>query len=204
MRTSGGTSFKAPSFNALYFPLFGNATTQPEYGTNVELGLAYTQGTQELTLKRFQNRIKGFITTLPVVANIPYAKIEGWTVAYNRESGALNYRVALDLLDARNEATNLKLIRRADRQLTAGVDYTTGVWKLGAALLAASERFDNAANTLRLEGYTTLDVSADYTLAKDWTLQARLNNLTDAVYQTANGFNQAGRTVYFTVRYQPK
>ncbi len=201
---SYGTSFKAPSFNTLYFPAFGNATTQPEYGTNIELGVAYAQGDQELTLTRFQNRIKGFITTLPVVANIPYARIEGWTLAYNRQSGALNYRAALDLLDARNEATNLKLIRRADQQLTAGLDYTTGAWKLGTSLLVASERFDNAANTLRLDGYTTLDLSADYAVAKNWTLQARLNNVTDAVYQTANGYNQAGRAAYFTLRYQPQ
>ena len=201
---SYGTSFKAPSFNALYFPLFGNTTTQPEYGTHVELGVAYVQGAQELTLTRFQNRIKGFITTLPVVANIPYARIEGWTWGYNRQTGALNYRASLDFLDARNETTGLKLVRRADQQLTAGVDYTTGAWKLGTALLVASERFDNAANTLQLAGYTTLDVSADYAVTKNWTLQGRLNNATDTVYQTANGFNQAGRSVYFTLRYQPQ
>ena len=204
MHGSYGTSFKAPSFNALYFPAFGNPTTQPEQGTNVELGLAYAQGNHEVALTRFQNRIKGFITTTPVVANIPYAKIEGWTLAYNRQSAALGYRIALDLLDARNELTNLKLIRRADQQISAGLDYSTGAWKFGASVLAVSERFDNAANTLRLDGYSTVDLSVQYALAKNWSLQARLNNVADTVYQTANGFNQPGRSAYVTLRFQPQ
>ena len=204
---SYGTSFKAPNFNQLYFvsPFFnGNPNLRPERGQNTELGLAYTLGTHDIKLTYFQSRITDLIVTAPAVANAASARIAGWTLAYEGQMAALTFRAALDLLDARNEATNLKLIRRADQQLTAGLDYTTGAWKLGTSLLVASERFDNAANTLRLDGYTTLDLSADYAVAKNWTLQARLNNVTDAVYQTANGYNQAGRAAYFTLRYQPQ
>ncbi len=202
-----GSSFKAPTFNQLYFvsPFFnGNPSTQPEYGRSSELGVAYTAGADEVKLTHFANRIKGFINATTVVTNVPYARIEGWTLAYEGQRDAWTWRAALDLLDARNELTQLKLPRRADRQLTAGVDYAVGAWKFGTTLLAASNRFDNAANTVPLGGYATVDIHADYALAKDWSVQARINNLGDKPYETAAGYNQAGRSTYVTLRYQPK
>lgn len=204
---SYGTSFKAPTFNQLFFVssfFTGNPTTQPERGRNTELGLSYTAGVHELKLLRFDNRIRGFITTDPVVANVPRARIEGWTLGYEGQAGAFSLHAALDLLDARNELNGLKLARRADQQLTAGVDYAVGAWRLGASLLAVSDRFDNAANTTRLGGFATTDLYANYAVSKDWSVQARLNNLADKQYETAKGFNQPGRAVFVTLRYQPK
>ena len=201
---SYGTSFKAPSFNTLYFPGFGNATTQPEEGHNREVGLAYTLGTQEYKLVRFDNRIQGFITLQPVVTSIPRARIEGWTLSYSGQFDALGLRAALDLMEARDEATGRMLARRADEQLILGADYRRGGWKYGVTLLAASERYDNATNTIYLGGFGTLDAHVDYALSKDWSLQARLNNLGDKVYQTVNGYNQQGRAAYLTLRWAPR
>jgi vitamin B12 transporter len=201
---SYGTSFKAPSFNQLYYPGFGNTTTQPEEGRNREIGLAYTPGTQAYQAVYFDNRIKGFITTQPAVANIPRARIQGWTLSYKGQFNALDLRATLDLLDARNEVTDKKLRRRADEQLVLGADYRTGAWKYGATVLAASERYDNDANTVELPGYATLDTYVDYALNPDWSVQARLNNLGDKAYQTANGYNQPGRAGYLTLRWAPR
>lgn len=201
---SYGTSFKAPSFNQLYYPGFGNTTTQPEEGRNREVGLAYTPGTQAYQAVYFDNRIKGFITTQPAVANIPRARIQGWTLSYNGQFDALDLRATLDLLDARNEVTGKKLRRRADEQLVLGAGYRAGAWKYGTTVLAASERYDNDANTIELSGYTTLDLHVDYALNPDWSVQARLNNLGDKVYQTADGYNQQGRAGYLTLRWAPR
>lgn len=201
---SYGTSFKAPSFNALYFPVLGNATTQPEKGRNREVGLAYTPGMQEYKVVYFDNKIQGFITTQPVVTNIPRARIQGWTLSYNGQFDALGLRAVLDLLEARDVATGRMLQRRADEQLILGVDYRAGAWKYGATLLTASERYDNVMNTIYLPGFGTLDAHVDYALTKDWSVQARLNNLGDKVYQTANGYNQQGRAAYLTLRWAPR
>ncbi|SEA21866.1 TonB-dependent receptor domain-containing protein [Acidovorax soli] len=199
-----GTSFKAPSFNQLYYPGFGNPNLQPERGRNAELGLSYMMGLHEFKFVRFDNRIRGFITGTTLPANVPRARIEGWTLGYDAQLGVWGLHAALDLLDARNTQNGRKLPRRADEQLTASLDYATGAWKLGGTLLAVSERFDDTANRVRLSGFATLDLHADHALSRDWTLQARLNNLADKQYQTANGFNQPGRAVYLTLRYQPK
>jgi vitamin B12 transporter len=201
---SYGTSFKAPSFNTLYFPGFGNPTTQPERGRSAEIGATYDLGNHEFKLVRFESRIRGFITNTPVVVNIPRASIEGWTLSYFGQTGRWSFRTALDLLDARNALTNRKLPRRADEQLTAGVEYGVQAWKLGASVLAVSDRFDDVPNAVRLGGFVTADLHADYAVAKDWTIQARLNNIGDKNYQTASGYNQAGRAAYVTLRWQPK
>lgn len=201
---SYGTSFKAPSFNQLYYPQYGNATTQPETGRNAELSVNYTQGTHDFKLTRFDQRIRGFITDFPVVTNIPRAHIQGWTLAYQAELGNTNLRASLDLLDAQNVLTGKKLPRRADQQLTLGMDTRVGNWTLGGDLVSVSKRFDDAANKIELAPFATLDLYANYRINKDWFIQAKVNNLTDKQYELANGYNQPGRSLLVTFKYQPK
>lgn len=206
---SYGTSFKVPSFNTLYWfdpvptNFQGNATTQPERGENAELGASLALGDQLLTVVHYENRIQGFITKQPTVSNIPYVKLDGWTLALQGEAGAWTYRTALDFLDARNEQTGKKLVRRPDLQLSSTASYVVGNWTLGATLLSTSDTFDNATNTVSLGGYTTLDVFASRKIRKDWALEGRVINLGDKFYQTALGYNQSGRAAYVTLRYQP-
>ncbi|MDO8906632.1 TonB-dependent receptor domain-containing protein [Hydrogenophaga sp.] len=202
-----GTSFKMPSFNTLYYvsPFFnGNPTTQPERGKNSEVGLTYNRGLHEVKLTRFDNRVRGFITTQPVVLNVPRARMEGWSLGYTGSAGVWKWNANLELLDARNETNRLKLQRRADETLTLALDRQSGAWTWGGSLLAVSDRFDNAANTVRLPGFATLDLYAVYRVQKDWSLNLRLNNLADKVYETARGYNQPGRAAYFTLDWKPQ
>jgi vitamin B12 transporter len=78
------------------------------------------------------------------------------------------------------------------------------MWKWGGSFIATSDTFDNATNTQSLGGYATLDVHALYAASSDWTVLARIINVGDKFYQTANGYNQPGRAAYVTLRYQPK
>lgn len=201
---SYGTSFVAPSFNQLYFPGFGNPALQPEEGKNYDLALTWSQDGQEVKLVRFDNRIQGFMTNTTLPQNIPRARIEGWTLEYGGSFGRLALRAALDLLDPRNELNGRRLPRRAEQQATLGADWQQGPWRFGASVLAAGERYDDAANLNKLGGYATVDLYADWQLAPDWSLQAKVNNLADREYETAMGYNQPGRAFYVTVRWQPK
>jgi vitamin B12 transporter len=65
-------------------------------------------------------------------------------------------------------------------------------------------RFDNADNTRALDAYTVVDLHATWQFAPALSLQAKLNNLTDRVYETTYGYNQPGRSLYLTLRWQPK
>jgi len=204
VNVSHGTTFVAPSFNQLYFPGFGNAALQPERGKNTDLGVTWTSGDHEVKLVRFDNKIRGYMTNTTLPINIPRSRIEGWTLGYEGKAGPVALRASYDALDPRNELNGRLLPRRARNQATLGADYATGAWRFGGSLLAVGSRFDDAANTRTLGGYSTLDLYADYAFARDWSVQAKVNNLTDRVYETAYGYNQAGRAAYVTLRWQPK
>ncbi len=206
VNTSYGTSFVAPSFNQLYFPGFGNVLLQPERGRNTDVGLTYSQSGHQLKLVYFRNKIKGFITSTTLAANIPQAEIDGWTLSYDGKVGNFSLNASLDALDPRNKLTDKLLPRRNKDQLSLAVDYTNGRWGAGSSLLKAGARFDDVANTAarRLDGYTTMDAYLQYQIQPDWSVQAKVNNLTNADYQTLFGFNQPKRTFLVSLSYQPK
>lgn len=201
---SQGTSFVAPSFNQLYFPGFGNPALQPERSKTNEAGVTWEQGGHQVKLVRFDTRIRGFMTNTTLPVNIPRARIDGWTLSYDGKWDALDLNANLELLDPRNEVTRRMLPRRARHQLALAAGYRLGDWRFGTSLLHVGDRFDDTANTRRLDSYTTLDLSADWNFARDWTAQAKVNNLTDRKYETAYGYHQPGRGVYLTLRWQPK
>lgn len=204
VHASHGTSFVAPSFNQLYFPNFGNPALQPERGRNTDVGVSWSAAGHELKLVRFDNRIRGFITSTTAPANVPKARIDGWTLGYAGKLDALTLHASLDALDPRNELSGKQLPRRAKRQATVGSDHESGAWRFGASLLHVGERFDDAANARPLAAYTVADVYAHWQFAKDWSAQAKLNNLTNRQYETAHGYNQPARGVYLTLRWTPR
>ena len=201
---SHGTSFVAPSFNQLYFPRFGNPLLQPEKGRNTDLGLAWKTQSHEVKLVRYDNKIRGYITNTTVAANIPQSRIKGFTLGYAAQMDRLTVNTSVDALNPRNELNGRQLPRRARIHAAVNVDYDFGAWKGGASVLQVGQRFDDTANTQRLPGYATLDLHASYPLAADWTVQAALNNVTNKSYETALGYNQPGRSLFVTVRWQPK
>ena len=210
VHASHGTSFVAPSFNQLYFPGFGNPDLAPERGRNTDLGVTWTSGVHEVKLVRFDNRLEDLIVNaagpsgLLMPLNVQRARIEGWSLGYAGKLDRTTLRADLELLDPRNESTGRQLQRRAREQLTLGADHAVGAWRFGGSLLAVGHRFDDTANTRRLGGYTTVDLFTDWQFARDLALQLRLNNLADKHYETAFGYNQPGRAVYATLRWQPK
>lgn len=204
VNASYGTSFVAPSFNQLYYPGYSNALLQPEQGKNLDLGVTYSEKGQTVKLVRFDNKIRGFITNTTSPANIPRARIEGWTLSYDGAFDALNLHASLDALDARNELTGKALPRRASSQFSLGADYRLGAWSFGGNLLRVGSRFDDVKNAVALASYVTADVFVSHSINKDLQVQAKINNLANKTYETAAGYNQAGRAVYLTLRYALK
>ena len=141
-------------------------------------------------------------TTLPV--NVPRARIDGWTLGYEGRLADVALRANFEHLDPRNEVNGRQLPRRAKRQVNLGADWKHGAWGFGGALLHVGSRFDDAANTRALPAYATLDLHVDRQLAPQWSLQAKVNNLTDREYETATGYRQPGRQLFVTLRWQAK
>jgi vitamin B12 transporter len=203
VNASYGTSFVAPSFNQLYFPGFGNTSLQPEKGRNSDFGVTWSDARHSVKFVKYDNRIRGFITSATLPVNIPQARIDGITLAYGGTFGGLTLSASADALNPRNELTGARLPRRSNRQMRGAADYTVGAWTFGGTVLRVGESFNDANSTQKLEGYTVGDVYANYRFSKDWNVQAKINNVTAKVYETILGYNQPGRGIFVTLRWQP-
>ena len=197
---SYGTSFVAPSFNQLYFPGFGNPNLLPEEGRHAELSLRWVAAGHQVRAAYFANRIRGYISSGPAPANIPRTRIDGTSLSYEARIENWTLAASADHANPRNDTAGSasfgkQLPRRARDSAKASADVTWGAWSLGGSVGAFGERFDNGTNTLRVAGYGTLDLRADWRVAREWTLGLRLNN------ETVYGYNQPGREAYLTLRY---
>ena len=65
-------------------------------------------------------------------------------------------------------------------------------------------RYDDVANLNRLGGYTLWHLTASRQLAPEWSLQMRLNNLTDKRYELARSYANEGRSIYVGLRWAPQ
>jgi vitamin B12 transporter len=193
---SAGTSYVVPSFNQLYYPGFGSPTLQPEEGLHRELSLRYALGSQVTRFAWFDHRLRGYIPAGPRPANVPRAKIEGFSLAHEVELGVWTIAGSGDLLDARDTGTGAPLPRRAREAARFAVERRQGAFKVGATLVHVGERDG-------LSPYTSIDLRADWRAAPDWTLALRLNNAANRRYETVQGYNQAGREWYLALRYSP-
>ena len=206
---SWGSAFKAPTFNELYFPFFGNPSLDPEESDSVELGLAGQQAGIEWSLNAYQTTIDqmiGFDASFSPV-NIAKGRIRGAEAIASTQWAGWDLAANVSALDPENRGHDAnrgnQLPRRAKLMGRLDVDRSLGRWRLGTSLYGEGKRYDDLANRHRLGGFVTVDLRAAYALARDWSLEGKLANLLDKDYQTARLFNQDGRNAMLTVRYAP-
>lgn len=205
-----GTAFKAPTFNELYYPGYGNATLQAEESRSIEFGLSGITGVGSWSLNVYQTDIEELIaydSSIYGPANISQARIRGVEAVYTTQFNDWTINSNLGLLNPENRASGSNkgniLARRAEQSLRLDIDRQFVNYSVGASLLAQGRSFNDLGNNRRLDGFATLDLRAEYGLAKNWLLQGRIENLLDQDYQTAEFFNQTRRGVFITLRYQP-
>jgi vitamin B12 transporter len=213
VRALAGTTFRAPSFNELFYPDFGVASIKPERGRSVELGINWRAGDSEAAATVYQNRVRDLIAYQPVqqacssdptqypfgcAANIGRARLQGVTLSGSQRWGAWRVGATIDFLDAKDLDTGNRLARRAAHQESLTAAYDLGAWRFGAALLAVGARPEGTA---MLAAYTTLDLSARWRFAPQWQLEAKLLNATDRQYEPARDYQSLGRQAWIGLRY---
>ena len=215
LRALAGSTFRAPSFNDLYFPNYGVATLRPEQGRSVEAGLNWQAGASQASATLYRNRVtdligyqsnRRFCPPAPAfnfgcAGNISRASLQGATLAGSHTLGAWTWKAQFDALRARDRDTGAPLPRRADRQGSLGVDWTSGAWSAGASLLHLGARPDGG-KTLAAE--TTVDLQATWRWTPPWTLQAKLLNASDERVEPARDYQGLGRQAWLVLRYEPR
>jgi vitamin B12 transporter len=75
---------------------------------------------------------------------------------------------------------------------------------VGAQWQVSDKRYDNAANTTVLGGYSIVNLDLQHKLSSDWRVLARVDNFFDKKYQLANTYVTNPMTVFVGVRWSPK
>ncbi len=208
---SYGTAFKAPSFNELYFPFFGNPNLKPEQSRNIEASLRYQTSGTAASATVYRNKINNLIGLDSAfnVLNINKASIEGLSLSISQRLGNFNLAANVDFQAPEDDNTGNLLVRRANRHASANLSYNWGDWRFGAETIASSIRYNDATNSTILNGYAIINATADYKFSKDWSVQARANNILDKKYVLGKDFggeayNTPGANLFFNIRYQPE
>ena len=205
---SFGNAFKAPTFNQLYFPGFGNPSLKAEQSTSFEAGLAGDHDWLQWEVRAYHTNIDNLIVTVtnPVTflssaENVGKAQIDGIEAEIGTQWMGWNSKLNMNLLSPKNRESNMRLPRRAEKTISYDLSRSYGQFDLGANVLAQADRFDDALNKTKVAGYVTIDLRSAYHLSKNWMLSAKLNNLLDKQYQTINTYNTADRNFFLSIHY---
>lgn len=215
VRALAGTTFRAPSFNELYFPGFGVPTIESERGRSVEVGLNWRRGDHNAGLTVYQNRTRNLIVFEPdptfcpadpaysfgCARNIGRARMQGATLSGSTKFGGLLISATADVLDAKDLDTGARLTRRAAHQETLSLDYGQGPWNVGMTLLDVGARPESGAT---LAAYQTLDLRARWRFTPQWQLEFKLLNATNRDIEPARDYQTVGRQAWIGVRYDGK
>ncbi|HEY0335149.1 MAG TPA: TonB-dependent vitamin B12 receptor [Stenotrophomonas sp.] len=216
LTASYGTAFKAPTFNELYYPGYGNPDLGPETSRSAEIGLRGEHGWGNWSLNAFQTKVDDLIAYDADLVddahpfgqpnNIDQARIRGVETVVGTELAGWDLRGSLTWLDPRAEGganDGRRLQRRARQSGRLDADRSWGAFSVGASVTGAGDRYDNLSNTTRLAGYGLLDLRVGWQWAAAWKLSLSANNVFDRQYETARWFAQPGRNYQLTLRYHP-
>lgn len=226
---SYGKAFRAPTFNDLYYAYeysgtiypFNNPNLKAEKSENFEGSIRYQNTSQEASATIYQNKINDFIALdqnwLPINVD---AKIQGLTLAASQHWDNWALKGSVDVQSPRNEDNHNLLVRRANRHASLNLGKSWGDWRFSTEVIASSARYNDADNQTRLAGYGLVNLTADYKINSDWSVQGRINNLLNKDYALAYGssavddgwstpslkvpYNTPGSNLFVSVRWAPK
>jgi vitamin B12 transporter len=221
LHASYGEGIAQPTFYDLFgfFPgsFQGNPGLRPESSRGWEAGLRWRQGRASAGITGFSNRLRDEILDVfdPVTFTASTANATGKSRRRGVELDA-QYRLAkagisfnYTYLDAgERQAAEGALVREARRPRHSAnlfFDGTVGPLEVGAGLSYVGERRDTdfetfPARAVTLDDYVLGSVKLGWRVTEGIEAYVRAENLFDANYEDAFGYNTPGRTLYAGLR----
>jgi len=202
---SYGTGFLAPSlgqqFGAERFGIASNPNLKPEESKQWEAGLEGLTGPLDWRLSTYRYEINNLIDyDNSAYYNVKSATIKGLEWTGNVTTGPVDHHLTLQYIDPRDDETNKVLARRAKQQVK--YELTGQIYDLGwnVAYQYLGQRYDNAydattytSHTVKLGGVSVWDIGLSYPMTSHLTVRGKIANLLDKDYETAYGYQTAGR-----------
>jgi vitamin B12 transporter len=218
--TSAGTAFVSPTFNFAYATAdpdaLGNADLKPEKSKNIEASIRYKDETRALSFTAFDNEIRDFIIytygmTPQSTMNLDKAKIQGLSLSGSQFIGHFQISGSVTNQSPKNEDTEKYLPYRSNLLGNINLNYFIGNWNFGVENTGSGIRYDDKANTRKINGYILTNFVADYKFSDQLKINLRLNNALDKDYtiniegnpNTPYGFKYQtpGRSLFANLHY---
>ena len=209
LRGSAGTGFRAPTFNDLFFPGFGNPDLQPEKSLSYDFGVDQKLWNNRirLGLTYFQNNFRNLIACCTPLPTAPFGG--PFNVGRARSAG-IEFTSEVDVLpnliaslnytytDSENLATDRPLPREPRHRWNIGLTWEPiSKLSLFTQVHVVSEQFEQFGEVYN-SGYTRVDVGGTWRILErtGWLqkleLTARIQNLLNEGYAEVRGFPALG------------
>ncbi len=207
---SYGTAFKAPTFNNLYYPNFGNPNLQPETSQSVEIGAKGKLFDVDWSVNGYWTQIDDlivfdFLSNKP--ANISTAEIYGMEAVTSTQLWGIDINANVSLVDPRNQENGPNggnvLPRRAEQMSQLDLEKRFDKFRVGLTVNQEGRRFDDLANTIRLHSFALVGLRASYEIYENVLIEGRASNLFNEHYETAYLYNQMGTNLFLSLNYNP-
>lgn len=197
-RISQSTGFKAPTFNDLYYPLYGNPDLQPEKSVNRELGLSVDFDIAQVDIAIFRNNIEDKIDYDAnfALANIDEARYEGVEFSLSQQFFGFDSNLNFAYLSAEDEETGAELRNVAKRTFNWELAKQFGAFD---ASLDMQYRSDRQGAVTRLGSYTLWNLAGNYQVNEHIEVSLRVENLFDKEYNAvdSNADFTTGEVYYY-------
>jgi vitamin B12 transporter len=212
LRAAAGSGFKAPSLQELYDSTFGaNPDLEPEESESVEIGLEYRKQGYRLSLVAFDQTTDNLIRYTGVWPNarnenVGEAASRGVELSLSKDWQMLRLDLALTRTDATetdNGVTKDRL-RVPEYSADAKLSIHQGAGRLWLQASYQGERRDfnwGTFSDVTLDSYTLWNLGYSVQARDDLTFSARIDNLTDRVYEEVYSYGVPDRTVRLSARW---
>lgn len=205
LMANASDGFRAPTFNELFYPGFGNPNLQPERSISKELAVQFYDerfGLAKLALFRtnYTNLIQSLTVSPYTAANVANARVEGLELTYQGKIQwtGTDVRASFTRQNPTDLDANKVLARRAKQFASVGVTQKfLGKYSVGGDVFYSGERYDTGGQ--HLGAYTLVNLQARYDIDKSWYVSAHLDNVFNKNYQTVYGYNTLGRAIYVSL-----
>lgn len=214
IRASYGTAFRAPTFNELYFPGFGDPDLDAETSATAEIGVKGHYGGGFWDLALFQTDVEELIANAGGSAtNIGRARVRGAELSGGLAVSNWDLSGTATLQDPRNRDTDNRLARRSAQSLRLDADYSSGPVFWGVSGVIEGRRYNDEDNEDRISGFATADLRAGGYITENLSVRFTMENMFNRQYNTARAtpnvgddfdYLAAGRTVFASIRYGAK
>lgn len=207
LRATFAEGFRAPTLTEGQ-PPYGNPELKPETARNIDLGIeqALLDDQVQVGLTWFNRRSTNLITYIDYQSqNVGKVDAEGVEFALRlRPTARLVVEGNYTLTNAFNQTGELigkRLQLRPQHSGSLSLDWDTPLGlRLGGTVLFAGDSFGDDKNLVSLDGYALFNLRAALPLNDRLELYGRIENLTNAQYQTVPGYGTYGRAAYAGVR----